>query len=141
MPPTFKQLVTRVNHSTLAANSRLGHSSFWFNTYAMNVSAGNYTRRELLKNISKQIKNLENDDNEIHRLRNLSRRLETNLQYSFPMRQLQIFPYIVFTIAAVLPTIGIICVALKTRAMSQRLLALEQRMNEHEAYSINPQVL
>ena len=37
LPPTLKQSVTRVNHSTLAANSGLGHLNFWFNTYAMNV--------------------------------------------------------------------------------------------------------
>ena len=93
-----------------------------------------------MNNITRQINTLEKDDNEIHqlegmdtdRLRNLSRRVETNLQYSFPIRPLQIIPYIFYTIAAVLLAIGVICVALKNRAISQRLLALEKRMNEHE---------
>ena len=59
----------------------------------LDASAKNYTRQELLNNISRQINTLEKDDNEIHqlegmdmdRLRNLSRRVENSLQYVFPI--------------------------------------------------------
>jgi len=118
----------------------LTDSNFWFNIYSSNASAENYTRQELLNNISRQINTLKKDDNEIHqlegmdmdRLKNLSRRVENNLQYVFPIHQLQIVPYIVSTTATVLPLLGIIWIAIKARTMSQRILALEKRLDEHE---------
>ena len=90
-------------------------TNLWFNIYSTNASAENYTRQELLNNISRKINTLEKDDNEIHqlkgmdmdRLSNLSRRVENNLQYVFPIHQLQIVPYIISTIATVLPIAGI----------------------------------
>ena len=140
LPPTFRQSTTRVNHSTVQNNAVLTDSNFWFNIYSSNASAENYTRQELLNNISRQINTLEKDDNEIHqlegmdmdRLKNLSRRVENNLQYVFPIHQLQIVPYIVSTTATVLPLLGIIWIAIKARTMSQRILALEKRLDEHE---------